>query len=59
MRMMSKPSFTVQAKFKFYTDEESLAREWKHAAKCNASQITFLEGILLKTLDHTCKYLLL
>ncbi|XP_060072896.1 uncharacterized protein LOC132552720 [Ylistrum balloti] len=57
MHTMSKPSFAVQAKFKFYTDEESLAGEWKHAAKCNASQITFLEGILLKTLDHNSPFL--
>jgi len=59
MHTMSKPSFSVQAKFKFYTDDETLAKEWKHSAKINASQTTFLEGMLLKKLDTDCKYILL
>lgn len=49
---MSLPlSFNVQAKFKFYRDEESMVKDWKQAAKYNASQATFLEGMLLKNVD--------
>lgn len=52
MHTMSLPlSFNVQAKFKFYCDEESMVKDWKQAAKYNASQATFLEGMLLKNVD--------
>lgn len=52
MHTMSLPlSFNVQAKFKFYVDEESMAKDWKQAAKYNASQATFLEGMLLRNVD--------
>jgi len=52
MHTMSLPlSFNVQAKFKFYSGEESMVKDWKHSAKYNASQATFLEGMLLKNVD--------
>ena len=55
---MSLPlSFNVQAKFKFYSGEEAMTKDWKQAAKYNASQATFLEGMLLKNVDPGGKYI--
>lgn len=48
--------YSIQAKFHFYSDEESLKKGWKEEAKSNIKQTTFLEGILLKSLDDECEY---
>jgi hypothetical protein len=42
----------IQGKFRFFDNEEQLRREWKLHACANIRQRTFLEGILLKSLDH-------
>jgi hypothetical protein len=42
----------IQGKFRFFDNEEQLRREWKLHARANIRQRTFLEGILLKSLDH-------
>jgi hypothetical protein len=49
--MSSLPLYNVQARFKFYVNEETLLREWKSSAKSNTHLTTFLEGILLKSLE--------
>lgn len=54
--MSSIPLYNVQARFKFYTSEDNLIKEWKSSAKSNTHQTTFLEGILLKSLEKNGRY---
>lgn len=54
--MSSIPLYNVQARFKFYTSEDNLSKEWKSSAKSNTHQTTFLEGILLKSLEKNGRY---
>ena len=49
-------NYETQGKFYFFDSEEHLRREWKQRAKMNIKQQTFLEGILLKSLDHESKF---
>lgn len=54
--MSSIPLYNVQARFKFYTSEDNLSKEWKSSAKSNTHQTTFLEGILLKSLEKNAQF---
>ena len=47
----------IQGKFRFFDNEEHLRRDWKQHARANIRQKTFLEGILLKSLDHESEFL--
>ncbi|KAJ8315359.1 hypothetical protein KUTeg_007509 [Tegillarca granosa] len=54
--MSVKASFSVQAKFQFYKDEESFVVGWRDTARSNVNHKTFLEGILLKSVDSPYPY---
>lgn len=54
--MTYRSNYEIQGKFYFYDSDEQLRREWKQRAKMNIKQHTFLEGILLKSMDHESKY---
>jgi len=45
----------IQGRFRFYYSESDLQRDWKHHARANTRQSTFLEGILLKAIDPNSK----
>ena len=53
--MSYRSSHEIQGRFRFYDNEEHLQRDWKQHARANIRQPTFLEGILLKSLDHERK----
>ena len=55
--MTYRSNYEIQGKFYFFDSDEHLRREWKQQAKMNIRQPTFLEGILLKSMDHESKYL--
>ena len=54
--MSYQSSYEIQGRFRFYDNEEHLQREWKQHARANIRQPTFLEGILLKSLDYERKH---
>ena len=54
--MNFRSNYEIQGKFYFYDSDEQLKHEWKQKAKMNIKQSTFLEGILLKSMDHESKY---
>ncbi|KAL4232612.1 hypothetical protein ACF0H5_007302 [Mactra antiquata] len=49
--MTYRSNHEIQGKFRFYDNEAQLRRDWKQHARANIRQKTFLEGILLKSLD--------
>ena len=53
--MNFRSNYEIQGKFYFYDSDEQLRHEWKQRAKMNIKQPTFLEGILLKSMDHESK----
>ena len=55
--MTYKSNYEIQGRFKFFDNEEQLRRDWKQHARANIRQKTFLEGILLKSLDPDSKFL--
>ena len=54
--MTYRSNYEIQGKINFFDSDEHLRREWKHRAKMNIKQQIFLEGILLKSLDHESKF---
>ena len=54
--MTYRSNYEIQGQFHFFDSDEHLRREWKQRAKMNIKQQTFLEGILLKSLDHESKF---
>ncbi|XP_053396846.1 uncharacterized protein LOC123552794 isoform X2 [Mercenaria mercenaria] len=49
--MTYRSSHEIQGRFRFFDNEAHLRRDWKQHARANIRQKTFLEGILLKSLD--------
>jgi len=56
--MSYRSSYEIQGRFRFYDNEEHLQREWTQHARANIRQPTFLEGILLKSLDYERKHVI-
>jgi hypothetical protein len=57
--MTYKSNYDIQGSFKFFDNEEHLRREWKQHARANIRLKTFLEGILLRSLDPGSKCVLM
>lgn len=59
MKIMTyRSNHEIQGRFRFYDNEDHLRRDWKQHARANIRQKTFLEGILLKSLDPESKSLI-
>ena len=55
--MTLRNNYEIQGKFKFYETDDQLRKEWKPNARSNIKYATFLEGVLLKSLDTNSKSL--